>query len=60
MLSCVLKACCLVFLRHVVCVEGMLLELPGPALSQMLEDEALLAGALEKALSALDKQLVPR
>ncbi|XP_056433993.1 uncharacterized protein LOC130372189 isoform X1 [Gadus chalcogrammus] len=41
------------------CVDGMLLELPGPALSQMLEDEALLAGALEKALSALDKQLVP-
>uniref|UniRef100_A0A8C5AU50 Uncharacterized LOC115531911 n=1 Tax=Gadus morhua TaxID=8049 RepID=A0A8C5AU50_GADMO len=39
--------------------DGMLLELPGPALSQMLEDEALLAGALEKALSALDKQLVP-
>lgn len=39
----------------------MLLELPGPALSQMLQDEALLAEALEKALRALeDKQLEPR
>ncbi|CAL8318262.1 unnamed protein product [Lota lota] len=40
-------------------LTGMLLELPGPALSQMLQDEALLARAIEKALSALDKQLVP-
>ncbi|CAL8278527.1 unnamed protein product [Merluccius merluccius] len=38
-------------------LTGMLLELPGPALSQMLQDEALLAEALEKALRALDKQL---
>ncbi|KAG7272791.1 hypothetical protein CRUP_017845 [Coryphaenoides rupestris] len=41
-------------------LTGMLLELPGPALSQMLQDEALLAEALEKALRALeDKQLEP-
>ncbi|XP_029920544.1 uncharacterized protein LOC115368543 [Myripristis murdjan] len=34
-------------------LTGMLLELPGPVLSQMLQDEAMLAGALEKALRAL-------
>ncbi|XP_067105808.1 uncharacterized protein [Osmerus mordax] len=34
-------------------LTGMLLELPGPVLSQMLQDEAMLTGALEKALRAL-------
>lgn len=44
----------------VLCVSGMLLELPRPALNQMLQDEALLTKALEKALRALDKQVEPR
>ncbi|KAM6985762.1 uncharacterized protein FYW47_008411 [Aplochiton taeniatus] len=34
-------------------LTGMLLELPGPVLNQMLQDEAMLAGALEKAVRAL-------
>ncbi|XP_046901866.1 uncharacterized protein LOC124484803 isoform X3 [Hypomesus transpacificus] len=34
-------------------LTGMLLELPGPVLSQMLQDEAMLTEALEKALRAL-------
>lgn len=34
-------------------LAGMLLELPGPVLSQMLQDEALLTSAVEKALGAL-------
>lgn len=34
-------------------VPGMLLELPVPALSQMLQDEATLTTAVEKALRAL-------
>ncbi|XP_071760772.1 uncharacterized protein LOC139915888 isoform X2 [Centroberyx gerrardi] len=34
-------------------LTGMLLELPGPVLTQMLQDEAMLTGALEKALRAL-------
>lgn len=35
------------------CAEGMLLELPGAVISQMLQDEALLNKALERALTAL-------
>ncbi|XP_035523327.1 uncharacterized protein LOC118332251 [Morone saxatilis] len=34
-------------------LTGMLLELPGPVLSQMLQDEATLSAAVEKALRAL-------
>ncbi|KAM9734553.1 uncharacterized protein ACNS7B_014096 [Menidia menidia] len=34
-------------------LTGMLLELPAPVLRQMLEDEAMLAAAVEKALRAL-------
>ncbi|XP_062290882.1 uncharacterized protein LOC133995488 [Scomber scombrus] len=34
-------------------LTGMLLELPGPVLSQMLQDEAMLTTAIEKALRAL-------
>lgn len=34
-------------------LTGMLLELPGPVLSQMLQDEAMLSAAVEKALRAL-------
>ncbi|XP_044031209.1 uncharacterized protein LOC122866086 [Siniperca chuatsi] len=34
-------------------LTGMLLELPGPVLSQMLQDEATLTAAVEKALRAL-------
>ncbi|XP_029372095.1 uncharacterized protein LOC115052226 isoform X1 [Echeneis naucrates] len=34
-------------------LTGMLLELPGPVLSQMLQDEAMLTAAVEKALRAL-------
>ncbi|KAM4634041.1 uncharacterized protein ACJ7VT_022445 [Polymixia lowei] len=34
-------------------LTGMLLELPGPVLTQMLQDEAMLTGALEKAIRAL-------
>ncbi|XP_035804920.2 uncharacterized protein LOC111569826 isoform X1 [Amphiprion ocellaris] len=34
-------------------LTGMLLELPGPVLSQMLQDESLLMAAVEKALRAL-------
>ncbi|XP_008280999.1 uncharacterized protein LOC103357997 [Stegastes partitus] len=34
-------------------LTGMLLELPGPVLSQMLQDESLLTAAVEKALRAL-------
>ncbi|XP_070706940.1 uncharacterized protein [Pempheris klunzingeri] len=34
-------------------LTGMLLELPAPVLSQMLQDEATLTAALEKALRAL-------
>lgn len=34
-------------------LTGMLLELPGPVLSQMLQDEDMLTAALEKALRAL-------
>lgn len=37
----------------VLCVPGMLLELPVPVLSQMLQDEATLTTAVEKALRAL-------
>lgn len=33
--------------------SGMLLELPGAVISQMLQDEALLSNALERALAAL-------
>ncbi|XP_017263016.1 uncharacterized protein LOC108230899 [Kryptolebias marmoratus] len=34
-------------------LTGMLLELPAPVLSQMLQDEAMLTAAVEKALRAL-------
>ncbi|XP_053196221.1 uncharacterized protein LOC128380435 [Scomber japonicus] len=34
-------------------LTGMLLELPGPVLSQVLQDEAMLTTAIEKALRAL-------
>lgn len=37
----------------IVCAPGMLLELPVPVLSQMLQDEATLTAAVEKALRAL-------
>ncbi|XP_026209765.1 uncharacterized protein LOC113158230 [Anabas testudineus] len=37
-------------------LTGMLLELPGPVLSQMLQDEAMLSAAVEKALRALQSQ----
>lgn len=40
----------MVIISDGLCAAGMLLELPGPVLSQMLQDEAMLAGALEKAL----------
>lgn len=33
--------------------SGMLLELPGPVLSQMLQDEAMLTAAVDKAFRAL-------
>lgn len=35
------------------CVLGMLLELPLPVLSQMLQDETMLTAAVEKAFRAL-------
>ncbi|XP_006796816.1 uncharacterized protein LOC102787376 [Neolamprologus brichardi] len=34
-------------------LTGMLLELPGPVLTQMLQDDAMLTAAVEKALRAL-------
>lgn len=42
------------------CVSGMLLELPGPVLSQVLQDEAMLTTAIEKALRALQVAQEPR
>ncbi|XP_056260389.1 uncharacterized protein LOC130187002 isoform X1 [Seriola aureovittata] len=41
-------------------LTGMLLELPGPVLSQMLQDEAMLTAAVEKALRALQLSQEPR
>ncbi|XP_035463578.1 uncharacterized protein LOC118284715 isoform X2 [Scophthalmus maximus] len=41
-------------------LTGMLLELPGPVLSQMLQDEAMLTAAVEKALRALQLAREPR
>nr|XP_019938175.1 PREDICTED: uncharacterized protein LOC109626556 isoform X2 [Paralichthys olivaceus] len=41
-------------------LTGMLLELPGPVLSQMLQDEAMLTTAVEKALRALQLEQDPR
>ncbi|XP_019133924.2 uncharacterized protein LOC104924493 isoform X1 [Larimichthys crocea] len=41
-------------------LTGMLLELPGPVLSQMLQDEATLTAAVEKALRALQLEQGPR
>ncbi|XP_029372096.1 uncharacterized protein LOC115052226 isoform X2 [Echeneis naucrates] len=41
-------------------LTGMLLELPGPVLSQMLQDEAMLTAAVEKALRALQLAQEPR
>lgn len=38
----------------------MLLELPGPVLSQMLQDEAMLTAAVDKALRALEIAQQPR
>ncbi|XP_056260391.1 uncharacterized protein LOC130187002 isoform X2 [Seriola aureovittata] len=40
-------------------LTGMLLELPGPVLSQMLQDEAMLTAAVEKALRALQLSQEP-
>ncbi|XP_034459132.1 uncharacterized protein LOC117772240 isoform X2 [Hippoglossus hippoglossus] len=40
-------------------LTGMLLELPGPVLSQMLQDEAMLTAAVEKALRALQLEQEP-
>ncbi|XP_060929899.1 uncharacterized protein LOC133004212 [Limanda limanda] len=40
-------------------LTGMLLELPGPVLRQMLQDEAMLTAAVEKALRALQLELEP-
>nr|XP_020476777.1 uncharacterized protein LOC109972341 [Monopterus albus] len=40
-------------------LTGMLLELPGPVLSQMLQDEAMLTAAVEKALKALQLSQEP-
>ncbi|XP_041816675.1 embryonic polyadenylate-binding protein A isoform X2 [Chelmon rostratus] len=40
-------------------LTGMLLELPGPVLSQMLHDEAKLTAAVEKALRALQPAQEP-
>ncbi|KAE8285277.1 hypothetical protein D5F01_LYC16730 [Larimichthys crocea] len=40
-------------------LTGMLLELPGPVLSQMLQDEATLTAAVEKALRALQLEQGP-
>ncbi|XP_040013910.1 uncharacterized protein LOC120806628 isoform X2 [Xiphias gladius] len=41
-------------------LTGMLLELPVPVLSQMLQDEAMLTAAVEKALRALQLAQEPR
>ncbi|XP_040914383.1 uncharacterized protein LOC121195169 [Toxotes jaculatrix] len=41
-------------------LTGMLLELPGPVLRQMLQDEAMLTAAVEKALRALQLPQEPR
>lgn len=41
-------------------VPGMLLELPVPVLSQMLQDEAMMTAAVEKALRALQLAQEPR
>ncbi|XP_076014742.1 uncharacterized protein LOC143007338 isoform X2 [Genypterus blacodes] len=41
-------------------LTGMLLELPGSVLIQMLQDESVLTGALEKALKALQLEQEPR
>lgn len=38
----------------------MLLELPGPVLTQMLQDDAMLTAAVEKALRALQVEQEPR
>jgi len=43
-----------------VCVPGMLLELPGPVLSQMVQDKATLTAGVEKALGALQLAKEPR
>ncbi|KAM7368813.1 hypothetical protein PAMP_013120 [Pampus punctatissimus] len=40
-------------------LTGMLLELPGPVLSQMLQDEAMLTAAVDKALRALQAAQEP-
>lgn len=40
-------------------LTGMLLELPGPVLSQMLQDEATLTAAVDKALRALQMAQEP-
>ncbi|XP_062269514.1 uncharacterized protein LOC133975551 isoform X2 [Platichthys flesus] len=40
-------------------LTGMLLELPGPVLRQMLQDEAMLTAAVEKALRALQLEQEP-
>ncbi|XP_028273147.1 uncharacterized protein LOC114443390 [Parambassis ranga] len=40
-------------------LTGMLLELPGPVLSQMLQDEAMLTAALDRAFRALQMAQAP-
>uniref|UniRef100_A0A3P8UHT5 PABC domain-containing protein n=1 Tax=Cynoglossus semilaevis TaxID=244447 RepID=A0A3P8UHT5_CYNSE len=40
-------------------LTGMLLELPGSVLIQMLQDESMLSAAVEKAIRALQLQLEP-
>lgn len=40
-------------------ITGMLLELPCPVLSQMLQDEAMLTAAIDKALQALQEANEP-
>ncbi|XP_074474823.1 uncharacterized protein LOC141757850 isoform X1 [Sebastes fasciatus] len=46
--------------EHAGKLTGMLLELPGPVLSQMLQDKATLTAAVEKALRALQLAQEPR
>lgn len=46
--------------EQVVCFSGMLLELPASVLTNMLQDEALLTAAVEKARRALQLVQEPR
>lgn len=53
-------SCYLALKSSLICVTGMLLELPGPVLIQMLQDDAMLTAAVEKALRALQVAQEPR